>query len=90
MAWDQRQRERIAKIIESRPVQMLNGVNVVVLSAKHRDALVRELRADPVVDEFDLSRYGGMRIDLDTIQRLEIVERPRGFWARLKWVIKGE
>lgn len=71
MPWDQRQRERMAALLEAQPVQSVCGKRCVLISEKTRDAIVEDLRTVQIQYNFEYhDPYG-----------------PVGFWARLRWVL---
>jgi hypothetical protein len=90
MPWDQQQRERIAAILDSRPIQSVQGKRCVLISERHRDALVRELKVDVHLsgDAFDLSRRCMVEtkicLDAETVE-----SRLCRLWRRLEnWLRK--
>jgi len=84
MPWDQQQRERIAAILDSRPIQSIQGKRCVLISERHRDALVRELKVDAHLSKDYAAVETKICLDVESVE-----SRLCRLWRRLEiWLRK--
>lgn len=83
MPWGQRQRERMAALLEAQPVQSVCAKRAVLISERTRDSIVEDLRT---VRQAEVV-YRLSAADCKRARELHSFKEPRGFLARLRWVL---